>query len=143
MFNLAEKFSLFLKWERVKYDLDGVCELVGAYFSGPVLQIAQVIEANDNIVVDFYSQYLHLVESAFMGQFSWGVVEYVDDGKKVLLRDAYIRHATQLNKVPQLNNDDWLLIDTSKHSVDAHRYNLVYTTYVMRADKDLHKFGAK
>ena len=46
-FLLSEKFRLELRWEDVLYEQPGKCKLVGGYFTGPVLQIAQKIIDND------------------------------------------------------------------------------------------------
>jgi len=141
MFSLSEKFSLALRWEYVVYNLDGICELHNAYFSGPVLNLAQAVEPNDFIMLDFYSQYIHIVNGTFVAKFHWGEVKYVEDSKKILLKNAYITHDTELNRVPKLSSCDWLLIDTSNHTSDVHQTNFVYKTYVMKEDKNLHKFG--
>jgi len=142
MFNLPEKFSLILRWRSVSYNTKGVCRFQDAYFSGPVLQIASVINPNDSIMVDFYSQYLYLVNNVFIGKLSWGNVVYVDGDNKVCLKDAYLGHSTELNKVPKLGDNDWFLIDTADHVADIHQYNLVYKTYVMKESKDLYRFGS-
>ena len=59
MFDLADRFNLELHWDKTVYEQPGECKIIGAYFCGPVLQIAQQINSNDKIRIDFYSQYLY------------------------------------------------------------------------------------
>jgi len=140
-FSLSERFRLELHWDDVLYEQPGRCKVIGAYFTGPVLQIAQQINSNDNIMLDFFSQYLHLVKSVYVAKFFWKEVTYVDNNNKVLLSDAFIEHDKELNNVPTLSNADWLMIDTQGHDVKNHPYVLVYKTYVMNEGKDLYRFG--
>lgn len=140
MFDLADRFNLELHWEKAIYEQPGECKIIGAYFCGPVLQIAQQITANDKIRIDFYSQYLYLVRTPYVAELSWGEVSYVEG--KVNLSDCFIKHDMELNNVPTLTNEDWLLIDTKNHTPESHAYYLVYPTYVMTPLKDLYKFKA-
>jgi len=107
---LGERYKLELHWEKVKYEQDGMCKLIGAYFSGPVLSNAEKINDNDNIKLDFFTQYLVFVKNVYVGDLSWGEVTYKD--KKVILKDAIITHDKELNKVPKLRDTDYLVIIT-------------------------------
>lgn len=138
MFTLGDKYSLEFHWGQAEYNQDNVCCFKDAYFSGPVLQLAQRISDNDGIRVDFYSQYITLVRVPYVGVLTWGNVSYSND--KVFLSDCTLKHPSELHKVPKLNNTDWFLIDTSKHSVENHANNLVYPTYVMNDFKDTYQF---
>lgn len=140
MFELSDKFVLKLKWKAVVYERPNVCKIEGAYFSGPVLQIAQKVNSNDSMSLDVFSQYIHLVQAAYVVKLKWGEAVYSDDGKSIKLNDCFISHESELNKVPVLKNSDWFMIDTSKHTADIHAYNFVYTTYVMNSEKDLYRF---
>ena len=139
-FSLSERFRLELHWKKVKYEQDGQCDLLGAYFTGPVLSIAQKIEPNNNIMLDFYSQYLYLVKSVFVAKLTWGDVEYSNDGKRVDLKNVKILHEKELNNVPTFLDNDWFLIDTKGHDPENHSHNLVYKTYVMNPQRDLYRF---
>ena len=139
-FNLADRYRLELRWSKVEYDQDGVCKLTDANFSGPALTEAVKLENNDHILLDFFKQYLILVENVYVAKFSWGEVVYEKDGS-ISLKDAFITHDTELNKVPKLKDNDYLIIDTSNHEVEAHPFNLVYRTYVVNEDTALYKFG--
>lgn len=140
-FSLSESFRLELHWDDTKYESPGRCELKSAYFSGPVLQVAQKINSNDDMMLDFFSQYIRLVNSVYVAKLSWFGAEYSDDGLKVLLKHAIIEHKKELNNVPTFSNTDWLMIDCRGHDVENHPYNLVYKTYVMNSNKDLYRFG--
>jgi hypothetical protein len=128
-FLLSERYRLEIHWEKIKYEQDGVCKLINAYFSGPALSNAEKINDNDSIKLDFFTQYLIFVKNVYVGDLSWNEVVYND--KKVILKDAKITHDTELNKVPKLNDTDYLVIDTSNHEMAVHQFNLLYTTYVV------------
>jgi hypothetical protein len=141
-FMLSERYKLELHWFNARYDNPGVCLLSGAYFSGPALQDAVKLNNNDYIMLDFYSQYLVLVSNVFTAKLSWGEVSYKDN-KIIRLSDATMSHDTELNKVPKLCNNDYLVIDTSNHEVSKHRFNLLYKTYVVNGDSELYNFRSK
>ena len=140
-FILSEIFKLELRWDEVIYEKPGICKLINAYFTGPVLQIAQKINDDDFMMLDFYSQYIHLVKNVYVAKFIWGKIEYSQDGKKVFLSDAFIVHDKELNRVPTLNSKDYFIIDTSNHTSDKHGKNLVYKTYVINPDNSLYRFS--
>ena len=129
-FDLSDRYRLELHWKTVLYEQDGVCKLIGAYFKGPALSEAARINDNDYLLLDFFRQYFMVVNNVYVAKFSWGKVEYKNDGT-VQLSDTFITHDSELNRVPKLKKDDYLIIDTSNHTIDLHAYNLVYKTYVV------------
>ena len=139
-FLLSEKFKLEIRWQDVVYEQDGKCKLIGAYFTGPVIQIAQKINPNDYIVLDFYSQYIQLVKSVYMAKLVWGAVSYSDDGQKVYFTDAVLEHDKELNNVPKLNVSDYFVVDTQDHVSDKHSQFLVYKTYLINENHILYRF---
>ena len=140
-----EKFSLFdryrveLHWDKAIYNRDGVCDLTNATCKGPAVAEALKLNDEDHILVDFFSQYIKLVKSVYVAELKWKGVRYNPDGSISLLT-ATISHDKELNKVPKLNDDDYLVIDTSGHDIENHPYNLVYKTYVVNSDTNLYKF---
>lgn len=138
-FLLSEKYRLDLRWKKVVYEKDGVCELIGASFSGPVLSIADQINPNDHIMLDFYSQYVVIVSNVYVAKLSWEDVVY--ENNIVYLKNAKITHDTELNKVPKLNDVDYLVIDTKNHESDKHRFNLTYPTYVINEANEMCNFN--
>lgn len=139
-FILSDRFRLELHWKTTIYEQDGVCKLKGAYFFGPALVEADMINDNDHIMLDFFHQYTMIVTNVYVAKFSWGQVVYNKDSI-VILKDAAITHNTELNSVPKMSNTDFLIIDTSDHESQKHQYNLVYKTYVVNEDTQLYKFG--
>jgi len=133
-----ERFKLELRWSNVEYIEDTKCLLKDAYFSGPALQIAQKINNNDHLMLDFYSQYIQLVKGTYVGKFSWREVNYQKDN--VFLNNAILEHDTELVTVPILNNNDYFVIDTSDHEISIHSQNLVYKTYVISEENTLYRF---
>jgi len=137
-FLLSEKYRLELHWKYTKYEVDGVCNFLGAYFSGPALSFAEKINDNDNIMLDFYKQYVIITRNVYIAKLSWGEVEYKDN--IIYLNDAIMFHDTELNKVPKLANNDFLVIDTKDHEVQTHAFHMVYPTYVVNGASELYKF---
>ena len=70
-FVLSEKFTLELKWKKIVYESDEYCELADAYFTGPALNIAQKIEGNQHIMLDFKEQYPIITKNFYVAKFSW------------------------------------------------------------------------
>jgi len=138
---LGEKYRLELHWEKAIFNKDNVCDLKGAYFSGPVLHNAEKINDNDHIMLDFFHQYFILVKSIYVGKLSWKKVIYNND--VVLLESAKISHDKELNRVPKLLDSDYLVIDTKGHDIEEHYLNLVYKTYVVNEDKNPYNFRNK
>jgi hypothetical protein len=140
-FSLSDRYRLELHWGSITYE-EGFCEFNRAYFSGPALQEALKLNYEDHIMLDFFSQYLILVTSPYVGKFSWQGPNYRADGT-ILFDKAVMIHEDELNKVPKLNSNDYLVIDTKGHEVEEHPYNLVYKTYVVNEDTQLYNFGGK
>lgn len=139
-FLISEMFRLELKWEKAEYSEDGICRLIGAYFSGPVLQVAQKLQDPDHMLLDFYSQYIHLVKGTYVGRLDWKGVVYSEDDKIIYLNEAILSHSKELNNVPVLNPQDYFVIDTSDHIIEEHSKNLVYKTYLINSDNTMYRF---
>lgn len=139
-FVLSDRYRLELHWKKAIYEQEGICKLKKAYFSGPALSEALKLQDNDHIMLDFFRQYLVVVKNVYVAKFSWGEVTYNKNGT-INLKNAIITHDTELNRVPKLNNNDFLIIDTSDHEVEKHPFITVYKTYVVNGDTALYKFG--
>lgn len=139
-FILSERFRLELKWKQVIYEIEGVCKLDGAYFCGPALTEALQLNNNDHIMLDFYVQYMVLVNNVYVAKLSWREVVYNSDGT-ISLKDAIITHDTELNRVPKLKDNDYLVIDTENHEVEKHLFNMLYKTFVVNETTSLYMFG--
>jgi len=141
-FSLSEKYRLELRWEQTVYSTPGICQLINAYFTGPALSDAQRVNDNDFIMLDFFKQYMIMVSNVYVAKLSWSTVTYKNNGV-IYLNNAIISHDTELNNVPRLNNNDYLIIDTSNHEVAQHAFNLVYRTYVVNETTQLYNFRGK
>lgn len=138
-FLLSERYKLELRWKRVVYEREGLCKLEGAYFSGPALNMAQKINGNDNINVDFCKQYFIITKFVYVAKLSWAEVVYNKDGT-VSLKNAVLSHDTELNKVPKLMDTDHIVINTENHEEAVHHLNLVYESFVVNENNILYKF---
>jgi len=134
-----ERYRLDLHWEKAIYETKGVCKLKNAVFSGPALSDAEEVQSNDEILLDFYSQYIVLVKNIYVGKLSWGAVKYNGDNT-ISLMNAKITHNTELNRVPKLKDTDYLVIDTSNHEMAVHMFNLTYKTYVVNEGGESYNF---
>lgn len=139
-FILSERFRLELRWKQAIYEIEGICKLDGAYFCGPALVEALQLNNNDHIMLDFFVQYMVLVSNVYVAKLSWGEVVYSSDGT-ISLKDAIITHDTELNRVPKLKSNDYLVIDTENHEVEKHLFNMVYKTFVVNETTSLYMFG--
>lgn len=139
-FILSERFRLELKWKQAIYEIEGVCKLDGAYFCGPALTEALQLNNNDHIMLDFFVQYMVLVNNIYVAKLSWGEVVYNSDGT-ISLKDAIMTHDTELNRVPKLKDNDYLVIDTENHEVEKHLFNMLYKTFVVNETTSLYMFG--
>lgn len=123
-----DKYILELHWINVKYvnvedDLKAYFD--GAYFSGPALQIANKIQCNESIRLDFTDQYAVLLKNYHIATLSWGEVVYA--GNIVYLRDVLIS-ISDFCEIPKFLCDDFLVIDTSLHEEETHALYLNYPT---------------
>jgi hypothetical protein len=141
-FSLSDRYRLEIHWKSLSYERDGLCKFDGAYFAGPALQDALKLNYEDHIMIDFFQQYLVLVENVYVARFEWRGVEYRKDGT-ISLKESFMSHGTELNRVPKLASTDYLIVDTRGHDVENHHFNLVYKTYVVNEDTQLYKFGGR
>ena len=129
--NVEDKFRLEIRWEKVYYNIEGVARLDGCYLTGPVLRELERINDEDYILLDFSNQYKIFIPSYYIARFYWKGVKYFDTLIKleeVLLENKYI------NSVPKLRDDDFIVVDTSKHTDDKHSMYLTYDAYLIRYD---------
>ncbi len=132
------KYRLELHWDRVDSFEDNKVKLVGAYFSGPALKIAQKIRPNNKIVLDLSQMYRVFIPSYYLSKLEWGNLEYESD-TKVVLYDA-ILEGVHLYRVPKLKNTDFFIIDTLKHEDKTHPFYLTYDAVVVNEHGEVYNF---
>jgi hypothetical protein len=138
-FLLSEKYRLELRWKSVLRPKDGVMNLIDAYFSGPALAQAEKINNDDHIQIDFCSQFVVLVKNVYVATLFWGEVVYNQDGT-IGLRNARIEYDSKVKGIPNLKNQDYLVIDTKDHENEKHMFNLFYPAYVVNQDDELYNY---
>jgi hypothetical protein len=136
-FSFAEKYRLELRWNKIRYVEDQKAVLEGCYFTGPVLNEMLILNQEDSISLDFVNQYLIFVESFYIASLSWKEVRHTPN--KIFLFNVLLENR-YLNVVPKLKNNDYIIIDTSKHEDEEHLYNLVYTSYLVNENGELYNF---
>ena len=137
-FGVAENFRLEIYWSKVIYKKEGEASLAGCYLTGPVIKEIDQMEQKDSIALDFGNQYCIFVPQYYVARLSWkGVVHtptkiYLDN---VVLFNKFI------NSIPNLNDDDFIVVNTKDHTDTKHEYHLMYPAYLINGDGDLHNFG--
>lgn len=137
-FSISEKFRLEVHWRKVKYSQKGVVKIEGCYLSGPVLSEVEQLNENDFIKLDFVNQYFIFVKHYYIAKFSWKTVRHTQT--KIFLGDVVLEN-TNLNVVPKLQNDDYIVIDTKNHKSETHDNYLTYIAYLLKSDGLLYNFG--
>ena len=137
-FSISEKFRLEIHWKKAVYEQEGTAELEGCYLSGPVLKEIAEMNQKDVIALDFGNQYIVLVPNYYVAKLSWEGVRHTPD--KIYLDNAILQNKF-LNSVPNLNNDDYIAVDTKNHEDEKHQYHLSYISYLVKHDGELHNFG--
>lgn len=130
-------YRLELHWKKVVYIKNNECRLIDAYFSGPVLNLAQEINSNEYIKLDFFNQYFPTILNVYVAKLLWGEVIYKNN--IVVLKDVFITYST-VNKSSKLNDKDYIVMDTSDHTLEKHGFNLVYTSFVVNSEAMPYKF---
>ncbi len=136
-FLISERYKLELHWKKVRYEIDQEAILEGCYFSGPVLNEVWQLEQEDHIDLDFAGQYIVFVDFYYVARLFWKGVNHTQE--KIELSNVLLKNKN-LNVVPKLKNDDYIVIDTQGHEDIAHRYNLIYPSYLLRSDGTLYDF---
>lgn len=93
---------------------------------------------NDFITVDFCSQFIVLTKSVYIAKLSWGEVSYKDDTAK--LKNVQLNFDPELKGIPNLKDEDYLVIDTKNHERQTHAAYLVYPTYVVDGASELYDY---
>lgn len=139
-FFISERYKLEVHWEKVIYEQDGLAKLEGCYLSGPVISNVDKLNEIDYINLDFSSQYIVFVSSYYIAKLSWVGVRY-NDGKIYL--DNVVLKNKNINSVPKLNGNDYIVIDTKNHEDEKHQFNFNYVAYLIKDDGVLYNFRGK
>lgn len=137
-FRIAEKFILEIHWDNASYEQDGLAKLSGCYFSGPVLKEVNQLNEKDSMNLDFGNQYSIFVKHYYVAKFSWEGIRITSE--KIFLSNVFLKNKN-VNSVPKLNDDDYILVDTKDHTDTTHQYHLIYPSYLIRFDGDKYDFA--
>lgn len=138
-FLLSEKYRLEIHWDRVEKDENyGILYFTNPRFSGPVLKVADKINDIDEIRLDFCSQYTILVKNIYTATFMWEGVIYKDN--IIYLKKAVLTYDNDIEGIPTLKDDDYIVIDTRNHENEKHYYNLLYPAYTVSKEHDMYNF---
>lgn len=139
-FRISEKYRLEVHWNKIIYEEDGIAKLEGCYLSGPAVKEVAQMNESDSIILDFATQYVIFVKYYYVAKLLWsGVNRSVD---KIYLSNVTLSNR-YINSVPQLNNNDYIVIDTKDHEDAKHQMSMNYKSYLIRSDGELYNFGSK
>jgi len=136
-FFISERYRLEIHWSNVKYEKDGVALIDGCYFGGPAVKEIGVFNESDFIDLDFSNQYIIFLDSFYIARLFWGNVKRGDT--KIFLYNVRLENKN-INVVPKLGYDDYIVIDTKNHEEQTHDFFLTYTSYLLKSDGTLYKF---
>jgi len=139
-FSVSDRYRLELHWSKAKYKVDQETMLEGCYFSGPVLSEVWQLQQEDYIDLDFGGQYMIFMNFYYIARLSWKGVKHTTE--KIMLSKVVLKNKN-LNVIPKLKDDDYIVIDTQNHEDQRHLYSLVYPSYLIRNDGELYDFGSK
>ena len=137
---LGEKYRLEIHWNKIRYNEEGVIYIDGCYFSGPVLREIEILNENDFIRLDFINQYIVFIKNYYIAKLFWNGVRYTPT--KIFLYNVTLNN-TNINNVPKLQNNDYIIVDTKDHEDDNHQYNMTYPAYLLRHDGFLYDFSER
>jgi hypothetical protein len=139
-FSVSEKFRLEVHWKKAIYEQEGIAKLIGCYLSGPVISEVAEMNQEDTMRLDFSNQYLIFVPYFYIATLYWKGVRVSQD--RIYL-DNVILTNENLNAVPKLNKNDFIVIDTKDHEDEKHQRSLVYPSYLVKADGEKFDFRSK
>lgn len=137
---ISEMFRLEICWASVKYERTGVAQLYGCYFSGPVISEIVGMREQDEINLDFVKQYPIIVNYFYIAKFKWCGIRMTVE--KIFLDNVTLENKN-MNVVPKLKKDDYIVVDTSGHQPETHYQNLTYPAYLLNKDGVLYNFGGR
>lgn len=137
-FRISEKYILEIHWDKVIYEQEGMAKLYGCYFKGPVLKEVNQMNEKDFMDLDFGNQYRVFVKRYYIAKLSWEGIRRTPE--KIFLNNVILKNKN-VNSVPKLNDDDYILVDTKNHVDNKHQYHLVYASYLIRFDGDKYDFA--
>lgn len=139
-FSISEKYRLEIHWTKAIYEQEGIAKLLGCYFGGPVIKEVGAMNQEDMMKLDFGDQYIVFVPYFYIATLSWKGVRRIED--RIYLDNVLLTN-DNVNSVPKLNDNDYIVIDTKDHEDDKHQYSLVYPSYLIRFDGEKYDFRGK
>lgn len=136
-FSISERFRLEMHWSKAVYDQDGTAKLEGCYLGGPVIKEVAEMNQKDVIALDFGNQYAVFVPNYYVAKLSWEGVRH--SPSKIYLDNAILKNR-HLNSVPNLNYNDYIIVDTKNHEDDKHQYHLSYPSYLIKFEGEVYNF---
>jgi len=136
-FMISEKFRMEIHWKKVSYK-EGIDNIQGCYLSGPVLKEVEQLNEEDFIKLDFSNQYIIFVKNYYIAKLSWSGVKHTPE--KIFIYNTKLENMN-INVVPKLRNNDYIVIDTENHEDEKHQYSMTYHSYLLKADGQLYNFG--
>lgn len=138
-FNISERYKLEIHWQDIRYEKD-TAFLSGCFLAGPVIKDLAELNEKDYIRLDFGNQYIIFAKDFYVVKLSWCGTKSVDN--KILLDNVIIKNKN-LNAVPKLSSDDYIVVDTEKHENEKHQQFMNYDAYLIKGSGEGYNFAAK
>jgi len=139
-FMISERYKLEVHWEKVRYEDKGTAIIEGCYLCGPVLKELEQLNEKDFIKLDFANRYIIFVKGYYIAKLSWKGVRHIPE--KIFLQNVELVNE-DINTLPKLYDNDYIVIDTKNHEDEKHQYHMTYPAYLLKADGVLYDFGSK
>lgn len=139
-FSISEKFKLEIRWNKIVYEQEGMAKLIGCCLSGPVIKEVAEMNQEDAMKLDFGNQYLVFVPYFYIATLYWKGMRRSED--KIYLDNVLLTN-DNVNSVPKLGDNDYIVVDTEGHEDEKHQFSLVYPSYLIRFDGEKYDFRGK
>lgn len=136
-FLISEKYRLEFHWDKVRYNKDGIALIDGCYFGGPAVKEIEVFNESDFIDLDFSNQYIIFLANFYIARLFWKNAKRRDT--QIFLYDVRLENKN-INVVPKLRHNDYIVVDTKNHEEQTHKFYLTYMSYLLKSDETLYKF---
>ena len=130
-------YDLVLKWDRIRYVNESLAVLEGAKFIGEVLNKSYKLNDVDEINIDITKQFLIIIPDFYIFKFKWSGVTYFSE--EVWFEKAWFENFK--TRLFRFKDDDYLIIDTSKHEEESHPYFMNYEATLYNRDGEVYRLN--
>lgn len=132
---LDTKNQLWISWESLNHDSNGIIYLKNLKFTGSVLNNCIAIEESGTIKLDLTHQYMLHIPKPYLVEFTW-FNKIKQDKNEALFKTGQIKDGS-LGKLSLLTNKDYLLLDCTDHTTEDEEKGVVlFNFYAVAFNSD-------